>query len=148
MISPEELTERHLRKYAFWAFDLADEFDSCIRPLKTLSEIELNNRSVAVRTSFSSKSGNSFIGQITWYADAGIQFLLPAIVVGEERLDFYYGMDGISHMNFPLCNRLLGLDPFPIIFESEPSNKYHRISGQVDGFYYMNDEGEVLLYRF
>lgn len=145
MKTPEELTEQHLTDCAFWAFDLADEFDTELEPLRTPLEISRSTRSVVVRTSFKCQNGRELIGYIEWWAKEGIEYLQPTIVVGHERLDFYFGVLGISERSIERCRQLVGADAFPILFESENSEFYPKRTGQLNGFYYMTDEGSILL---
>ncbi|MEZ9548041.1 MULTISPECIES: hypothetical protein [Vibrio] len=145
MIEIYDLTRSDLEQHPVWYFPMDDTVgdELTIKPLK--GDDKKNDYQLIVRTSFTANDGTHFVGYIYWCRPENIESIQPVVFVNDEDCITFWngvtqtGWDDYGKEQKKMRNKL------PLKYSSDAFNGLESLSGVLEGLYYLNDEGLIVI---
>lgn len=135
-----ELTVDDLARCGVWFFPMDEsvEDELTVRPL---FEQELDSDfQIIVRTMFKGVDGSEYLGFVYWDGSGMVEYTKPTIILNDGfSISFWNGLIKPSWLDCPVEVQALK-EVLPISYVSEPLLGLAKISGVLEGLYYLDGE--------
>ena len=139
-----ELTLDDLMNFPIWYFPMDEtvEDELSVRPLQSI-DLAGTCPQIIIRTIFFDAFGSRYFGYIYWGVDSRVEQCQPVLYLSNDK-GFAFWFGSIDPDDEDLNKDLRGISNlFPISFESEEVMGFSKLSGKLEGVYYMERSGKV-----
>ena len=137
-----DLTEDDIKKIPVWYFPMSENMDE-LTVCTPDESMEVNHLKI-VSTVFLSNNKKEHVGYIFFSNEPKtIKDIKPVIIYGEKNLTFWKGIRKPSEYFLNEVNSEFGFDFFPVSYKAVHNNLGLSVSGEIQGFYYLDENKQI-----